>query len=58
MWPSGDRHIYAPRTRFLPDELLSLFEQGAAVGGDTGDRPGPVMGTAIDVAAKLRKMWT
>ncbi len=24
---SGDRHLYASRTRFLPDALLALFEQ-------------------------------
>ena len=24
---SGDRHLYALRTRFLPDALLGLFEQ-------------------------------
>jgi len=26
---NGDRHIYAPRTRCIPDELLTLFERVA-----------------------------
>src|SRR5262245_45045623 len=30
-WPKsrGDRHIYASRTRFIPDELMGLFERTA-----------------------------
>src|SRR2546427_316373 len=27
---NGDRHIYAPRTRFIPDDLLRWFEKVAA----------------------------
>jgi DNA helicase-2/ATP-dependent DNA helicase PcrA len=30
----GDRHLYALRTRFVPDELLALFDTAAA--GDAG----------------------
>jgi DNA helicase II / ATP-dependent DNA helicase PcrA len=55
----GDRHVYAMRSRFIPDALLSLFESTAW----------PMAGTAaatkitanhapkIDVAAKMRGMW-
>jgi ATP-dependent exoDNAse (exonuclease V) beta subunit len=53
----GDRHVYAPRSRFLPDAILDRFERvvrgrGAAAGDDAAL---PV--TAVDVAAKLRAMW-
>jgi DNA helicase-2/ATP-dependent DNA helicase PcrA len=55
----GDRHVYAPRTRFLPDDLLPLFER---VGHPTG-RPQPSedmlpSAAPIDVAARLRAQWT
>jgi len=55
----GDRHVYAARSRFIPDALLSLFQSVAW----------PLFGTApaaqisfsqaprIDVAAKMRGMW-
>ena len=54
----GDRHIYASRTRFIPDRLLGLFEKtvwpmaiaGAAV------RPAS-QGPRIDVDARMRGMW-
>ncbi|HWC75521.1 MAG TPA: ATP-dependent helicase [Gemmatimonadales bacterium] len=39
---NGDRHVYAPRTRFIPNDLLGWFERA---------------GGATDVAAKLREMW-
>ncbi|MBL8324108.1 MAG: ATP-dependent helicase [Rubrivivax sp.] len=29
----GDRHLYALRTRFIPDELLALFDTSPAAGG-------------------------
>jgi DNA helicase-2/ATP-dependent DNA helicase PcrA len=53
----GDRHVFTPRTRFVPDELLGLFEPvgpAAAVGGETGAVAGPVR---VDVAARLRATW-
>ncbi len=55
----GDRHVYAARSRFIPDALLTLFQSTAW----------PMAGTApaaqvsasqtprIDVAAKMRGMW-
>jgi len=54
---NGDRHIYAPRTRFIPEDLLALFER-VRVGGDSSDQQDSVMGAAINVAAKLREMWS
>lgn len=53
----GDRHLYAPRSRFLPDGLLDRFEKhvaGPALDEDpaVADRP-----ARIDVGARLRGMW-
>jgi DNA helicase-2/ATP-dependent DNA helicase PcrA len=54
----GDSHLYTPRTRFIPSELLDRFDtvsrgrEGPTVDGPAAD---PV--SAVDVAAKLRNMW-
>ncbi len=54
----GDRHVYASRTRFIPDRLLDLFEKTTW--------PLPTVGTAarsagqgprVDVGARMRGMW-
>ena len=54
----GDRHLYASRTRFIPEALLSLFERSnwprvAAGAGATVNRTGP----RIDIAARMRERW-
>jgi DNA helicase II / ATP-dependent DNA helicase PcrA len=54
---SGDRHVYAARTRFLPSALMGLF--------DTRSWPGVAARTAdiaktqvrVDVGARLRDLW-
>jgi DNA helicase II / ATP-dependent DNA helicase PcrA len=54
----GDRHVYASRTRFIPDRLLGLFEKTvwpAAVAA-TAARP-TSQGPRIDVGARMRGMW-
>ncbi len=53
----GDSHVYAPRSRFLPDSVLPYFER------QTHGRLLPTDGAAkaqdcsVDVGAKLRNMW-
>ncbi len=54
----GDRHVYASRTRFIPHDLLKLFEftrwpmteSAPAARIDSGL-------TRIDVGARMRGMW-
>jgi DNA helicase-2/ATP-dependent DNA helicase PcrA len=56
----GDKHVLAPRTRFIPDTLLSLFacETHERRGPGTFDaEPGSANAPKIDVAARLRGMW-
>ena len=53
----GDRHMYASRTRFIPERLVPLFERTTwplarpAAAAPT-DRAAPV-----DIRAKMRGMW-
>ena len=54
----GDRHVYAFRTRFIPDELLGLFESVAWPSTAPGLMPrDPRQGIRIDVGARMRDMW-
>jgi DNA helicase-2/ATP-dependent DNA helicase PcrA len=53
----GDRHLYASRTRFIPDALLRFFEQRTwPVRTATSPRAGTAE-ARIDVAATLRARW-
>ncbi len=52
----GDRHVYAARTRFLPDHLLERFERQSwspAAAASGGAQPVP----ARDLKARMRGMW-
>jgi DNA helicase-2/ATP-dependent DNA helicase PcrA len=54
----GDRHVYAERSRFIPDRLLGLFERTtwpvpAAAATARGSHQAP----KIDVNARMRNMW-
>ena len=54
----GDRHVYASRTRFIPDRLLGLFDKTVwpvAAAGPAA-RAGS-QGPRIDVGARMRGMW-
>jgi DNA helicase II / ATP-dependent DNA helicase PcrA len=54
----GDRHVYASRTRFIPDALAPHFEARTwpvapvVVGMEQGKRFG------IDIAARMRQAWS
>ncbi len=53
----GDRHVYAVRTRFVPDTLLKHFESRAwpISTGDAAARS-PVTAT-VDIKSRMRAMW-
>jgi DNA helicase-2/ATP-dependent DNA helicase PcrA len=54
---TGDRHVYAARTRFLPSSILDQFEARAwPIAGPDGTRPFN-SGGKVDVAARMRNMW-
>ncbi len=55
---NGDRHVYAARTRFIPNALVKHFEGTswplATPGANTRS---PADGPRINVGAKMREMW-
>ena len=57
--PRGDRHVYASRTRFIPDSLLNLFEQQAWPSSPKQHREldGRAISATVDVKSRLRAMW-
>ena len=53
----GDRHLYASRTRFIPDALLPLFERDAWPKATTTRAVEGRAGPRIDIAACMRERW-
>ena len=53
----GDRHVYAARTRFIPDKLLGLFERRSWPLVAAGATPRPASGARLDIGAKMRGLW-
>jgi DNA helicase-2/ATP-dependent DNA helicase PcrA len=56
---TGDRHVYASRSRFIPDDLLEKFERlswpMAAAGAAAAARAR--QGPPIDLGARIRGRW-
>ena len=54
----GDRHLYASRTRFIPEKLLGLFERAAWPVVPTGtEARSASQGPRVDIGARMRGMW-
>ena len=53
----GDRHVYASRTRFIPDRLLGLFERASWPLAEATATPRPVDRPRIDISSRMRGMW-
>lgn len=54
---TGDRHVYAARTRFIPNNLLKHFQRLAwPLAAPAGERSAST-GPKIDVRARMRGMW-
>jgi len=55
----GDRHVYTPRSRFIPDAMLDRFEQTSySPLRDADNRAGSGPAVKVDVAARLRARWS
>jgi hypothetical protein len=55
--PQGDRHLYASRTRFIPDALLQLFERVSWPVAAEGAHNIASQGPRVDIAARMRERW-
>ncbi len=52
-----DRHLYASRTRFIPDALLALFECVSWPVAQEAAHRVASQGPRIDIAARMRERW-
>ena len=55
--PTGDRHVYASRTRFIPEKLVPTFEKTVWPRAAAQGARAPGEGPTLDVRARLRGMW-
>jgi DNA helicase II / ATP-dependent DNA helicase PcrA len=54
----GDRHVYASRTRFIPEGLLGLFDKTSWLPVEAGTQARAAsQGVRINVGARMRGMW-
>jgi DNA helicase-2/ATP-dependent DNA helicase PcrA len=54
---TGDRHVYGAKSRFMTQAVLACMEP-VAFGEARGGEEAAAAGAAVDVAARLRGMWT
>ena len=53
----GDRHIYASRTRFIPQSIVRLFDTRAWPAARAESASSSLPQAPIDVGARMRAMW-
>jgi DNA helicase II / ATP-dependent DNA helicase PcrA len=53
----GDRHLYAARTRFIPEALLQLFERTSWPKAAEAAARAASQGPRVDIAARMRDRW-
>jgi len=53
----GNGHMFAPRSRFLPDDILPLFTRTAAPMLVAAAQPAPQPVVTIDIGSRLREIW-
>ncbi|KRQ95608.1 ATP-dependent DNA helicase [Bradyrhizobium jicamae] len=53
----GDRHVYASRTRFIPDHLVKLFDRQTWPAATPAARATPGQNVQIDIRERMRGMW-
>jgi DNA helicase-2/ATP-dependent DNA helicase PcrA len=54
----GDAHVYAPRSRFIPDAILDRFARVSHGTVSPIDQPDEAAASLVDVGARLRAMWS
>src|SRR5262249_51018319 len=54
---NGDRHLYAARTRFIPNAIAGHFEQCAWPTSARETSPTKLAAARVDIGARLRQKW-
>ena len=56
---NGDRHMYAVRTRFIPESIEKHFEKSAwpLSAREAGSTTTKAMTKPIDIGARVKAMW-
>ena len=54
---AGDRYVRVPRTRFITDAVLGLFEVVQPVATRAGASEPPPSLPVVDIASDLRDLW-
>jgi DNA helicase-2/ATP-dependent DNA helicase PcrA len=55
---NGDRHMYAARTRFIPDSILKYFDSCAWPRATQADISGKSERDPVNIGAQLCRMWS
>jgi DNA helicase-2/ATP-dependent DNA helicase PcrA len=53
----GDRHMYASRTRFIPERLVPLFERTTWPTSRASPAAPADRTASVDIRARMRGMW-
>jgi DNA helicase-2/ATP-dependent DNA helicase PcrA len=53
----GDRHVYASRTRFIPDHLVKLFDRQTWPAVTPAARAASGQNVQMDIRERMRGMW-
>ena len=53
----GDRHVYAARTRFIPDGVVRHFDAKSWPPPNRTAQPAGRLGTTVDLQERMRGMW-
>jgi len=56
---NGDRHVYASRTRFIPNSLLTFFDctEWHAEAAPSSETAAPMSGITVDLGSRVRARW-
>jgi len=54
----GDRYLFAPRSRFIPDSILGCFERRSQGHPSPADQPAVSAEPAIDLPARVLSQWS
>ncbi len=55
---TGDRHVYASRSRFIPANVSGHFARVHWPGSDARKAPAPAVSSPVDLKERMRGRWT